>query len=174
MNNAKVTTYFPKHTLMETEGPLPENTRIALSEYGPYRAYHLVRVNDKGSIVELLSYCSDIGIDLVQKNFSDQYYPERIVKSKKIFSAHTLEGTPDNFVFFRTKYTLGNGIEYIHLNIGNSGEIGLRGGLHLDLDDSHDPDPFINILWDLYQAYHPNSEQLSEAYLKALKDQNNA
>lgn len=170
MDNAKVTTYLPTHTLVDVEGELPAETKIFLSEYGPYQAYSLATVDQENNLLQIIDY-SPCEIDMAQMNFVDRNYPEKIIKSKEILSAHVLEGIPGNFVFFRTKYTLSGGMDYIHLYIGNSGEIGLRGGLYLEVGSQFDLNPFVNILWDLYRAYNPNYGQLSEDYLKALKDQ---
>lgn len=175
MNNAKVTTYFPNHTPIDVEWDLPENTQVLISEYGPYQCYSLGCVADDGTTLAIYNYAPpNLGLDLAVKNLVDSYNPEKFVKYREIKSVHTLEGTPENFVFFLTEYMSQYGLTYEHLNIGNGGEIGLRGGLNLNVDSQvHDLDPFINILWDLYQAYYPNYGQLSETYLKTLKDQNN-
>lgn len=174
MNNAKVTTYLPTHTPIDVEWNLPENTQVLISEYGPYQCFSLGCVSDDGTILGIYNYAPpNLGFDLAVENLVDSYNPEKFVKYREIKSVHTLEGTPENFVFFLTEYTSQYGLTYEHLNIGNDGEIGLRGGLHLDVDSQlRDLDPFVNILWDLYRAYHPNYGQLSEAYLEALHSKN--
>lgn len=150
MNDLTVTTYLPKHTLVETEHALPEGFQIFLSEYGPYSVYSFAEVDKDNDIIEIVNY-SPVEIDLAYKNFTDF----TTGCEKQIISAHTLEGTHEDYVFFRVRYRGDNRMVWEQIELGINGRIGTRGGQTLDLGLHHDAEPFVKILWELYKLYTP-------------------
>lgn len=154
MNN-NITTYYPKHTLVEDDTNLPENINIFKTTFGDtYEIFTLARVTKEGEIDRVLNY-SPVGFDLARKNFLDALEDDN--RTREIISVHTMEGIHEDYVFFRKRYYHPMYISD-RISLGNSGRVGLRGCLGIDLEVKHDAEPFVNILWELHKLYDQHYE----------------
>lgn len=153
MNN-KITTHYPKHTLIEDDTNLPDNINIFETTFGDtYKVFSLARVTKDGEIDRVLNY-SPVGFDLARKNFLDALEDDNT--PREIISVHKMEGIHEDYVFFRERdYHI---FVSDMIMLGNSGEIGLRGGRSIELGVKHDAEPFVNILWELHKLYDPHYE----------------